>query len=315
MAQFYYANPQTYRMKPQRFEPMFRGKEEPIYPPMPPEGPITGKAAKPIPIPTGKSLEHAEAFDPLPPEQPDYEAAAISRLRDLGLNPANVDKISPLWGEGYIATGGEGERVPSYSQRLGVTANIKPGAFAVGGVDPRQREFMVQRGNQIAEAGRRELSNFLKINAPTGGVDRYGTSDPLMEARIRAARAEAAAREDALNPMPQITVDNPEEVERAGGQAAYNAQKLAEAKYAAANTPVAKQALESEALLKARTGAAPYAMSMDAGTDARQAFLQWLFNLQQQGATESDIAKIAALVPGGATPEEVKAALAKAGGR
>jgi hypothetical protein len=190
---------------------------------------------------------------------------------------------------------------------------IRPGAFAVGGVDPSQRQFMVERGNQIAEKSQRDLSNFLNINAPTGTRDNYGTTDPIQDARIRAARAEAAARENAaMGPLPEITVDDPQQVELAGGQAAYNAQKLAEARLAAAVSPVGQQALEQETRAKGISGAAPYAMSIDAGEDARDAFLQFLFpTLQKQGASREDIALIAAATK--KNPEEVLALLTAQG--
>lgn len=306
---FYSSNPQSYRMPNQRFD---RTREETIYPPKPPESPISARAAKPIPIPEGKMLEYAEEVVPAMPQEEGWQTDAEKRLARLGATLGDVSNVEQGWGSGYIASGQVGNAAPVSSTTRFGTATFAPGTFIVGAADPRQREFLTQRGVQQSERSRRELSDFLNINAPTGTRDNYGTTDPVQDARIRAIRAEAASKANALNPLPEITVDDPQQVELAGGQAAYNAQKLAEARLAAATSPVGQRALEQETRAKGISGAAPYAMSIDAGEDARDAFLQFLFpTLQKQGASREDIALIAAATK--KNPEEVLALLSAQG--
>jgi len=264
------------------------------------------QGARSIPIP---SLETQASIE----RETEQNSPMASRLAALGIPMSAVDRVTPGWGQGYTATGATGKGPAQPSTTKFGTAMIRPGAFAVGGVDPSRRQFMVERGNQIAEKSRRELSDFLNINAPTGTRDNYGTTDPIMDARIRAARAEAAAKANALSPLPEITVDDPEQVELAGGQAAYNAQKLAEARLAAATSDLGQEAQAMDTRSRAQIAAAPYAMSIDAGQQARDAFLEFMFGkLQDQGMTPQDIADIAAAT--NLTPEEVKARIAKAQG-
>jgi hypothetical protein len=306
---FYASNPQSYRMPKQRFD---RTKDEPIYPPKAPEGPITARGAKPIPIPEGKMLEYAEEFAPVQTPNDGWETDAVRRLGRLGATLGDVNQVDQGWGSGYVAAGQVGNEAPVSSTTRFGTATFAPGTFMVGAADPRQREFLTQRDVRQSEKSRRELADFLSINAPTGTRDNYGTTDPMMDSRIRAGRAEAAGRANALAPLPEITVDDPQQVELAGGQAAYNAQKLAEARLAAATSPVGQQAQQQDTRARAIAGAAPYAMSIDAGADAKDAFLQFLFpQLQKQGASQDDLAFIARAT--GASPDEIAKIMASQG--
>lgn len=269
----------------------------------------------PVPAPTGSALESAEAFTP-PSEEGSWQDDATKRLARIGADLGDIKTVNRDWGSGYVAAGQVGNAKPVSSTTRFGTATFAPGTFMIGAADPRRREFLTERDVAQSARSSRELSDFLNINAPTGARDNYGTVDPMLESRVRAGRAEAAARANALNPLPQVTADDPMAIEQAGGLAAYNAQKLAEAKAAASVSPVGRQAMEQETRARGLVGAAPSAMGIDAGPDARKAFLNWLFQIKEQGATADDIRQIMALVPGGATEEEVKAALAAStGGR
>jgi hypothetical protein len=268
--------------------------------------PRPSQGAGPLPVPP---VAEQEALD----QDTTQDSPMLQRLAALGIDRNAVDKVTPGWGKGYMASGATGTGPAQESTTRFGTAKIRPGAFAIGGVDPSQREFMVQRGNQVAEKSRRELSDFLSINAPTGNVDRYGTTDPMSDSRIRAGRAEAAGKANALSPLPEITVDDPEQVEIAGGQAAYNAQKLAEARLNAAISPQGQEAQAIDTRSKAQIAAAPYAMSIDAGADAKDAFLQFMFGkLAKQGASQEDIAFIAQATK--MSPEEVAKIIAETSG-
>jgi hypothetical protein len=268
----------------------------------------------PVPVPTGSALESAESFEPSP-DGGSWETDAAKRLATIGADMGDIKGVNKDdWGSGYVAYGQKGNAKPVSSTTRFGTATFAPGTFMIGGADPRRREFLTERDVAQSARSQRELSNFLDINAPTGTRDNYGTTDPMQDSRIRAGRAEAAAKANALNPLPTVGVDDPMEVERAGGQAAYNAQKLAEARFAAATSPVGREALDQDTRARATVAAAPGAMSIDAGADARDAFLRLLFpKLQAQGATDQDIAEIAALAK--VTPEEAKKMLAEAGVR
>lgn len=266
-----------------------------------------GGAAGPLPLPSASEQAALEA-------ESESNSYLLQRLKALGLSAGDVDTVRPTWGQGFVASGHTGNAAPVSSTTRFGTATFRPGTFIIGGEDPSRREFLAEKGARDAAASRRELSDFLNINAPTGTRDNYGTTDPVRDAAIRSIRAEAAGKANALNPLPAVTVDDPMEVERAGGQAAYNAQRLAEARYAAQVSPAGQQATEQQALAQGRVAAAPGAMSIDAGPEARGAFLKWLFNLQEQGATEADIQQILSLSPKGTTVEEVRQALAAASG-
>ena len=298
-------------------DPMFGGVPEAArrfdVGPLPPipglrsSGKPRGGAAGPLPLPSESEQARLDA-------ETEGDSYLLQRLRALGLSAGDVDTVRPTWGRGFVAAGHTGNAAPVSSTTRFGTATFRPGTFIIGGEDPSRREFLAEKGARDAAASRRELSDFLTVNAPTGLRDNYGTVDPMAESSVRAGRAAALAREHALNPLPGVTVDDPMEVERAGGQAAYNAQKLAEARFAAQVSPVGQQATEQQALAQGRVAAAPGAMSIDAGPESRGAFLKWLFNLQEQGATEADIQQILALSPKGTTVEEVRQALAASSG-
>lgn len=280
-------------------------------PPVPESQGFKPKPFSPVPIPQGVDLQQAESLD-APAQEGDWTVDAERRLGNIGASLSDVNRVDKDWGSGYIASGQVGNAKPVSSTTRFGTATFAPGTFMVGAADPRRREFLTQRGVAQSEKSRRELSDFLNINAPTGTRDNYGTTNPMEDSRIRAGRAEAAAKANALAPLPTVSVDDPQQVELAGGQAAYNAQKLAEAKLAAAVSPVGQQAQDQDTRARAIAGAAPYAMQIDAGSDARDAFLQFLFpTLQKQGASADDLAFIAKAT--GASPEEVAALMAEQG--
>lgn len=285
--------------------------EPPLPRPKVPASPFAARGAGPLPIPEGKMREYAEEVEPAP-EPEAWTTDAAKRLGRLGASLGDVDNVEKGWGSGYIASGSVGDEAPVSSTTRFGTATFAPGTFMVGASDPSQREFLTQRGVQQSEKSRRELSDFLAINAPTGNTDRYGTTDPMQDSRIRAGRAEAAGRANALAPLPEVTVDDPQQVELAGGQAAYNAQKLAEARLAAATSPLGQKAQEQDTRARATAAAAPYAMSIDAGADAKDAFLQFLFpTLQKQGASQEDLAFIAAATE--MSPQDVAKMMAEKG--
>lgn len=308
---FYASNPQQYWMPKQKLARDVAPERPPA-----PKSPFREREAKPKPIPEGLDLMQAERFAP-PPEPEGWQVDAARRLGRIGATLGDIDRLDRGWGQGYVAAGQVGDAAPVSSTTRFGTATFAPGTFMIGAADPSRREFLTQEGVRQSAQNTRDLANFMNINAPTGTRDNYGTTDPVRDAAIRATRADAATRENAaMGPLPEITTDDPMLVERAGGQAAYNAQKLAEARLAAAVSPVGQQATMLGAKARGIESAAGPAMSIDAGQDARRAFLEFLLGVKQQGATPEDIKAIMSAVGGNVTEEEVRQAMAAmTGGR
>lgn len=270
--------------------------------PLPPKPPIpeaiTSRAAQPKPMPTESELA-GEAFG---------SSDALGRLARVGATMGDVDNRQNLWGSGYIMSGatGQGPAQESYSPVFGVTAKVRPGAFAVGAVDPRQREWAQQEGAYQAAKRARDYQNFQDVQGPINVPD-WMKRDPTFEARVRSERAAAAQRYNQLNPLPEVTAVNPELQEQAGQQAAQAAADRASAIAGVQTSPVGQAAMEAEARARALPNAAQAAMESPYAPDqARQAFLSWLFpKLQQSGATLDDV-KMVATAAGVPVEEVVK---------
>jgi hypothetical protein len=240
---------------------------------------------------------------------------AADRLTRLGLSSGNVTGTTPLWGSGYISTGASGGRAQSSpSSAFGVTGSVKPGAFDVGAVDPRQQRWASEFGAEQAARRQREYSDWLDQNATLPVPDRMrGVLGPS----IMAERARGIAARQATSPIPGVSVANPEQVAQAAQQATEAAANRARTMAEVATEPTSVAAGDVEARQRAMAGAAPYAMNQESARDARSAFLQWLFPQMKatQGATPSasadDLKMIAAAT--GVPMEEIIAEMRKAG--
>lgn len=262
------------------------------------------RGAQPFPVPDESELASSDM-------EMERSQDSLARLARIGARAQDVDKTSPLWGSGYIMSGatGEGPAQESYSPAFGVTAKIRPGAFAVGAVDPRQRDWAQQMGARQAEERARALQAFNAVQGPINVPD-WMKRDPTFEPSVRAARAKAqGAYEQTLPDLPAVTAVNPEEAERRAALTASGQKAMEIAKAEAATSPAGQAEIEQQARARAQAGAAPYAMQVDAGDDARKAFLGWLFPRLQaaqqagQGATLDDVKMIAAAA--GVSPDEV----------